>query len=123
MDRIRQAAQVSILRALGFTALAIGTFMVGFSFEPALCFGAGAALTGIAAAVLWWKGAQAPTRSYRKTEVWILLDRNLGLPPEHAQEAVGGLLRELYYRYALMASGLAVGFWLLSLAIRAAFQN
>ena len=62
MDRIRQAAQVSILRALGFTALAIGTFMIGFSFEPALCFGAGAALTGIAAAVLWWKGAQAPRR-------------------------------------------------------------
>jgi len=43
--------------------------------------------------------------------------------PERAQEAVGGLLRELYFRYALMASGLAIGFWLISLAIRAAFQN
>jgi hypothetical protein len=49
------------------------------------------------------------------------LDRDLGLPAERAQEVVGGLLRELYYRYALMASGLAVGFWLISLAIRAAF--
>ncbi len=122
MDRIRQAAQTSILRALGFTALGIGTFMAGLSFEPALCFGAGATLTGITAAVLWWKGAQAPTRSYRKTEVWILLDRKLGLPPERAQEAVGGLLRELYYHYALWVSGLAVGFWLISLAIRALFQ-
>ena len=121
MDRIRQAAQVSILRALGFTALAIGTFMAGLSFEPALCFGAGATLTGITAAVLWWKGSQSPTHSYRKTEVWILLDRNLDLPPERAQEAVGGLLRELYYRYARIVSGLAVAFWLLSLAIRAAF--
>lgn len=121
MDRIRQAAQISVLRALGFTALAIGTFMAGLSFEPALCFGAGAALTGITAAVLWWKGAQAPTRSYRKTEVWILLDRNLGLPSKRAQEAIGGLLRELYYRYALVTSGLAIGFWLTSLAIRAAF--
>ncbi len=121
MDRIRQAAQTSILRALGFTALGIGTFMAGLSFEPALCFGSGAALTGIAAAVLWWKGAQARTRGYRKTELWILLDRNLGLPPERAQEIVGGLLRELYYRYALVASGLAVGFWLISLAIRAMF--
>ncbi len=121
MDRIRQAAQISILRALGFTALGIGTFMAGLSFEPTLCFGAGATLTGIAAAVLWWKGAQAPARGYRKTEVWILLDRNLGLPPERAQQVVGGLLRELYYRYARVASGLAVGFWLISLAIRTAF--
>jgi hypothetical protein len=69
MDRIRQAARVSILRALEFTALAIGIFMIGISLEPVLCFGAGAALPGIAAAVLWWKGAQATTRSYRKTEV------------------------------------------------------
>lgn len=121
MDRIRQAAQTSILRALGFTALAIGTFMAGLSFEPALCFGTGATLTGIAAAVLWWKGAQAPTRGYRKTEVWILLDRDLGLPPERAQEAIGGILRELYYHYARITAGLAVAFWLTSLAIRAAF--
>ena len=121
MDRIRQAAQISILRALGFTALAIGTFMAGLSFEPALCFGAGATLTGIAAAVLWWKGAQAPTRGYRKTEVWVILDRKLGLPPERAQAAVGGVLRELYFRYARVVSGLAVAFWLTSLAIRAAF--
>ena len=121
MDRIRLAAQTSILRALGFAGLGIGTFMAGLSFEPAMCFGTGAALTGITAAVLWWKGAQAPTRGYRKTETWILLDRNLGLPPERAQEVIGGLLRELYYRYALVASGVAVGFWLTSLAIRAAF--
>lgn len=121
MDRIRQAAQISILRALGFTALGIGTFMAGLSFDPALCFGAGATLTGMAAAVLWCKGAQARTRGYRKTEVWILLDRKLGLPPERAQEAIGGLLRELYYRYALVVSGLTIGFWLVSLAIRAAF--
>ena len=121
MDRIRHAAQVSILRALGFAGLGIGTFMAGLSFEPALCFGAGASLTGITAAVLWWKGTLAPTHNYRKTEVWILLDRDLGLPSERGQEAVGGLLRELYYRYAVMATGLAIGFWLISLAIRAAF--
>ena len=121
MDRIRHAAQVSILRALGFTGLGIGTFMAGLSFEPAMCFGAGATLTGMTAAVLWWKGAQAPTHSYRKTEVWILLDRDLGLPPERGQEAVGGLLHELYYRYARIASVVAIGFWLISLAFRAAF--
>ncbi len=121
MDRIRLAAQTSILRALGFAGLGIGTFMAGLSFEPAMCFGAGATLTGITAAVLWWKGAQAPTHSYRKTEVWILLERDLGLPSERAQAAIGGLLHELYYRYARIASVVAIGFWLISLAFRAAF--
>jgi len=48
-----------------------------------------------------------------------MLNRKLGLPAERARKAVGGLLRERYYRYALMALGLAIGFWRISLAIRA----
>ena len=44
-------------------------------------------------------------------------------PPRRAIPDARGArpLHELYYRYALVVSGLAIGFWLISLAIRAAF--
>jgi len=119
MDAIERCAQQSILRALGFAALAIGTVMLGLSFEPALCFRAGATLCLLVAAVLAFKGLEAPRRNVRHTEVWLLLDGNSGLPPERLQQAIGGVLRRYYFRYAEIALGVAGLLWLLGLAFTA----
>lgn len=119
MDVIERMAQLSILRALGFTALGISCVMVGLSYDPVLCFKTGAGLALLTAVILVWKGLDAPRRNIRKTEVWIMLDGKLGLPKEHAQRLVGGLLRRLYLFYAEVALGFAFAFWLISLGMRA----
>ncbi len=51
----------------------------------------------------------------------LLAQQQLGDLAASAVETVGGLLRELTYRYARVAGALAVGFWPIRLAIRAAF--
>ena len=117
VDVIERAAQISILRALGFTGLGIGCVMLGLSYDPVLCFKTGAGLVMLTAVVLAWKGLEAPRRNIKHTELWIMLDGKIGLPKEHAQRLVGGLLRRLYYFYAEVALGVASVLWLLSLAI------
>ena len=109
-----------MLRALGFTALGIGTVVLGLSWQPALALISGATLTAIAGAVLVYKAATAPTRDYRKTELWLVLDRRHGLREERAQEIIGGLLGRLYRKSAEYVLMVAAGQWLLSVAARLA---
>ena len=70
MDRIQVAAEISIGRAVGFGALAIGTGMVGLVFDPVLAFKTGGALTLLMAAILQLKAERARSQPYRSTEVW-----------------------------------------------------
>ncbi len=118
MENIERLAQLSILRALGFAALGIATAMMGLSYEPVLCFFWGAGLCLITAVILFWKGVNAPTRSLRKTEIYILLDKDFGMPMEIAQRKIGQLLRQIYFRYAQFALGFAILFWSVSLVLR-----
>lgn len=120
MDRIERVAELTILRALGFTALGIGTLMLGLSYEAALCFQTGAILVIITAVVLAFRAWEAPTRNIRNTELYIVLDGELGMPLDRAQAYVGSVLRRLYARFARIAAGLGVCFWLLSVIARLA---
>jgi hypothetical protein len=101
---------------VAFAALAIGTTVLGLIFEPVLALKTGGALTLIMAAVLQLKAEQAPSRPYRSTEVWLILDRRLGLPDAQAQRIVGEALRATYQRYAGYSLAAAAGFWLFGLA-------
>lgn len=103
---------------MAFGALAIGTTVLGLIFEPALALKAGGALTLLMAAVLQLKAERAPFRPYRLTEVWLILDRRLGLPDEQAQRLVGTALQDVFQRYARLSLLVAVGLWLLSLAFQ-----
>ena len=47
MDRIRYFAELSVLRALGFTGLGVMTLMLGLSFDPRLALRTGALLAWI----------------------------------------------------------------------------
>lgn len=116
MDRIQVAAEISIGRAVGFGALAIGTVVLGLIFDPALALKSGGALTLLMAAVIQLKAERARSQPYRSTEVWLLLDKRLGLPDDHAQRIVSTVLCSVYRRYAQASVAVAVCLWLLGLA-------
>jgi hypothetical protein len=116
LDRIQVAAEISIGRAVGFGALAIGTVVLGLIFDPALALKTGGALTLLMAAVIQLKAERARSQPYRSTEVWLLLDKRLGLPDDHAQRIVSTVLCSVYRRYAQASLAVAVCLWLLGLA-------
>ena len=120
MERVRHCAKIVVFRALGFATLGIATVMVGLSWAPGLAFASGAALTAAVALVLLCKGVRAPRRDYRKTEVWLLLDKRHPLGAERMQEVIGGILSRLYRECAEYALIAAAGQWLLSVAARLA---
>jgi hypothetical protein len=118
VDRIQLAAETSIGRAVGFGSLAIGTVVFGLVFDPVLALKSGGALTLLMAAILQLKAERARSQPYRSTEVWLLLDRQLDLPDVHAQRMVSSVLRSVYQRYAKASFAVAVGFWMLALALQ-----
>jgi hypothetical protein len=118
VDRIQVAAEISIGRAVGFGALAIGTVVLGLIFDPALALKTGGALTLLMAAIIQLKAERARSQPYRSTEVWLILDKRLGLPDDHAQRIVSTVLRSTYRRYAHASVAVAVCLWLLGLAFQ-----
>ncbi|WP_374304224.1 hypothetical protein [Ferrovibrio sp.] len=116
-QRVRTLAIHSVGRGCFFAALAIWCVMIGLIAEPLQALKSGAILTMLVACVLLLKAGHVTRASYKKTEVWILLGRQIDLTPEVAQRIITGTLRELYLRCALYATVAAVVFWLLALLI------
>ena len=116
MDRIQAAAEISIGRAVGFGTLAIATVVLGLIFDPVLALKSGGALTLLMAAIILIKAERARSQPYRSTEVWLILDKRLDLPDDHAQRIVSSVLHSTYRRYAQASVAVAVGLWLLGLA-------
>ncbi|MBM3546658.1 MAG: hypothetical protein FJX54_06875 [Alphaproteobacteria bacterium] len=117
-DLIRDMAHYSVGRACMFTLLGIVTFMMGMMGWPDLAMRSGAILFLLTTVVLVLKAAQAPTRSYRRTEVWILIDKRHDLPEARAQAIFGEVLRNTYIRFAKMTLKAAVVLWMADIAIR-----
>ena len=117
IDRIRICAELSVRRALGFTLLGILVALFGLSWDAGLALKTGAVLMALVFAVLLWKAHGAPSHPYRRTETWLLLDRCHELPEDQAQRTIGGVLRDVYLRYATWAAALAGLQWLAALAI------
>ncbi|MEX2297975.1 MAG: hypothetical protein WD715_11195 [Dongiaceae bacterium] len=116
MDRIRSLAALSVGRACFFAGFTIWATMFALIVHPVLALRVGAALVSIVACVLLIKGRNAPERPYRETEVWLLMDRKTDLPEDRVQRAIGGVLAEIYRRYARYALAIAAVFWLLAIA-------
>lgn len=121
--RIRRLAFLSVGRGCFFAALAIWCCMIGLIFEPVLALKCGAILSLLTAAVLLLKAQTVTRHSYKQTEIWILLDRQVDLLPAHAHRLITGTLHEVYLRYALFAGLIATLFWLLSLLFGLAAKN
>lgn len=114
-EQVRLAAETSVGRAVGFGALAIGCIVLGLAGYPVLALRSGAACTALMAAILLMKALQAPTRPFRRTEVWLLLDRPGSVAPRLAQRLIGQALRTTLERYAKWAAACAMGLWLASI--------
>ena len=119
LDRIQTYADLSIRRGCGFAFLGIATFMVGMSSDAVLAFRSGAIMVSMVLATLLLKGVRAPQRSYKRTEVWILMDRSHGLPEPRAQQVFGSVLRDRYFWHAEIVAFGALGLWIIAFGLRA----
>lgn len=117
MDRIKHYADQSIRRACAFGFLAAGTGMVALYWDITYALKLGATVTSFMAAILLWKAYEAPTRNYRRTEVFLMMDKQHEFPEARAQQLFGNILRERYLWHAtIVAIGAAV-LWLLTFLI------
>jgi hypothetical protein len=117
MEHMRRIAYETVLRACGFASLAIFCVMIGMSFMPKLAFQAGGFLTTLMSAVLMLKAYGAQTKDYRRTEMWLYLEKDQRPPAAYAQWASATVLRETYLRFALWTSMISIVMWLIALFI------
>lgn len=100
MDRIEYLADLTVKRGCGFALLAIGTVMLGLSYDLLLCFKSGAILGALHGSVLGVFAYNAPRWNHRSTELWTLLNKGADLPPDYPPELLLEVLRKTYTRYA-----------------------
>lgn len=100
MESVERAAYLSVGRACAFGGLAIFCFVVGLSYDPNLAAKSGGLLCMLMTAILLMRAASAPTRPYKTTETWLMLE-GAERPSAHiAQQVIGSALREAYFWYA-----------------------
>lgn len=109
-EAIRRVALMSTARGCGFGGLAIITAMMGFADYPpnALKFGGIASL--LAASILILKAWRAPRKSYKSTEVWLLLPEAERPAGEQAQSLIVAARTEAFYRFAFLSAIIAAIF-------------
>lgn len=108
-SKIQAAAELSIARACGFSALAITILMLAFSGDPPAAFKCGGIGALLVCVVLVLKAFNATNRDVKVTETWVMLKPD-ERPSKHvAQQLVGRVLREVYLRFAFKASLVAIG--------------
>jgi hypothetical protein len=114
---MRRIAFETVLRACGFAALAIFCVMIGMSFMPKLAFQAGGFLTTIMAGVLILKAHEARTKDYRRTEMWLYLEKHQRPPASYAQWASATVLRETYLTFAMWSALVSITMWAIALVL------
>jgi hypothetical protein len=115
MEHMRRIAYETVLRACGFASLGIFCVMTGMSFNPKLAFQTGGFLTTIMAFVLILKAREALTKDYRRTEMWLYIDKNFRPPEAYAQWASATVLRDTYLTFAMWTSLISITMWVLAL--------
>lgn len=82
--------------------------MIGLMTDPTLSLQTGGILSMLTSLVLILKANWAIQVPYKRTEVWLMLDKGERPMPAVAQQVIGGVLREVYLRFALYAASLAL---------------
>jgi hypothetical protein len=101
MDQIEMFARLSVLRGSAFGLLAIVCTMVGLAATPALSFKVGGILCLLACFVLIIKAEHADRRPYKRTELWLMLDKEARPPATTAQRVIATTLKGCYRETAL----------------------
>lgn len=109
LSRIERLAHISVARGCGFAALAIATFMVGLSGDMASSLKAGGLLSLFVCLVLLLKARLFGYRSYKSTEVWLMLSPRERPGAAVAQKMIGAALHDTCLRFALHAARFATG--------------
>lgn len=117
MDRVYFYADLSIRRACGFGFMAIATAVVGLYWDAALMVKAAAIGVSLMVAILLYKAMEAPKRPYKRTELWLLLEKTHEFPESRVQEVLGGALRDRYLWHATVTGIAALVLWLLHFAL------
>jgi hypothetical protein len=117
MEHMRQIAYETVLRACSFASLGIFCVMTGMSFDPRLAFQAGGFLTTIMAFILILKAREALTKDYRRTEMWLYLEKDRRPPDSYAQWASSTILRETYLNFAKWTAMISIVMWGLTLIL------
>ena len=101
MEQIESFARLSVLRGSAFGLLAIVCTMVGLAATPALSFKVGGILCLLACFVLIVKAEHADRRPYKRTELWLMLDKDARPPATAAQQVIASALKGCYRQTAL----------------------
>jgi hypothetical protein len=115
MEHMRRIAYETVLRACGFASLGIFCVMTGMSFDPKMAFQTGGFLTTLMAFVLVLKAREALTKDYRRTEMWLYIDKDFRPPESYAQWASSTVLRDTYLTFAMWTSMISIAMWVLAL--------
>jgi len=111
MTAVEQSAYISVGRACGFAGLGILSFMVGLSFDPEISAKSGGGLLLLMTAILIFRALTAPSRPYKHTETWLMLDDADRPSPGAAQQVIGQTLRRVYLWFAQCSAGAAALLW------------
>lgn len=103
-EKIELFANISVARGCGFAALTILTIALGLSATPIISLQSAGYLFLLMAIILLLKASTAGTKSYRRTEVWIMLDPQERPSPVFAQIAIGEVLRRTFLKYARLSA-------------------
>lgn len=117
MDRVEFLADFVVKRGCAFALLAIGTIMLGLSYDLLLCFKSGAILGALHGSVLGLFAYKAPRRNHRSTELWVLLNKGDDLPPGYPPEQLLEVMRKTYVRYAEYSAVIALVLSVLALTV------
>jgi len=118
IQSIEELAEISVARGCGLAALAIGTFMVGLSWDMVLAAKVGGLLVLFVCAVLLVKAQSALSRPVERTELWLMLNRSERPSAAYAQRMIGSVLRTCYLRFALQAACLSASLLAVSLGLQ-----
>jgi hypothetical protein len=117
-EDIHAQAFVSVARGCAFAGLATLTTMVGLSGDPAVALRFGGHAFLLTSFILIAMALRAPQKSYKRTEVWLLLDRQRRPPPAIAQQVIGAARRETLAQFARLHAALSLVFLIVSLPVR-----
>jgi len=117
MEEMRKHAFASVARCCGFGMLAIICVMVGMSFDPRAVFQAGGILTLMMTFILILKARYALTQNYKKTEMWLYLEKNFRPPEAYAQWAASTVLRDAYFTFAMYTALISIVMWVMAFLV------
>lgn len=98
--RLQLLAEISTARGCGFAGLATLCLMIGLSANLAATLKAGGYSALLVMSVLLLMAQRAPSKPFRRTEVWLMLDEAERPPDPLAQRLLSGIRRAVFLRFA-----------------------